>query len=116
MGNTGPGSELSDPDDDGLPNLVEYATGKNPVLYSAPVGELIKNGNSLEFTYWRAKRALTEVSFIREFSQTISGVWSQTAGTVETILSDDGNMQQVLITTPAGIAGKRFVRLRVTRL
>jgi hypothetical protein len=35
---------------------------------------------------------------------------------VETILSDDGSRQRVLVTTPASAAiEKRFVRLRVSR-
>lgn len=59
--------------------------------------------------------ALSEVSFIREFSETLSGTWSRTGSTVETILSDDGTLQTVRVNVPAGSAGKRFARLRVTR-
>lgn len=113
---TGSAADLSDPDSDGIPNLMEFATGTPPNALNLPVGELVKNGNTLEFTYWRSKAAVGEVSFIREFSQTISGTWSQTGGTVETILEETADRQKVMVTTPAGSAGKRFVRLRVSRL
>ena len=45
----------------------------------------------------------------------LSGLWSTTGSTVETILNDDGVMQRVKVTTPGGPNGKRFVRLRVTQ-
>ena len=96
-------------------NLLEYATGGHPLEFTAGVGEVVKNGNMLEFTYPRRRAALTEVSFVREFSESLSGTWSRTGGTVETILSD-GSIQTVRVNAPAGINGKRFVRLRVTRL
>jgi len=113
--NSGPGADLSDPDADGLANLMEFATHTHPQEWSPPPGTLVKNGTVLEFTYPRAKAALAEVDFVREFSATLSGLWSQTGSTVETILSDDGVVQMVRVNTPAGITGQRFVRLRVTR-
>ena len=70
----------------------------------------------LDFTYARRKAAVAEMTFVREFSETLTGTWGIVGGTVETILSDDGVLQQVKTTVPGGSAGKRFVRLRVTRL
>lgn len=97
-------------------NLLEYATATDPLHYTPFPGKLVKNGNMLEFTYTRRKAALAEMRFVREFSETLTGTWSTVAGMVETILSDDGVLQQVRINVPAGSTGKRFVRLRVTRL
>jgi hypothetical protein len=34
---------------------------------------------------------------------------------VETIVEETPELQKVLVTTPAGTAGRRFIRLRVTR-
>lgn len=48
-------------------------------------------------------------------SETLMGTWSTAGGTAETVLSDDGVLQQVKTTVFAGLNGKRFVRLRVTR-
>jgi uncharacterized delta-60 repeat protein len=113
---TGAGADLNDPDGDCLANLIEFATGSNPLAVSPPIGELVRNGNNLEFTYTRRKAALSELTFVREFSDTLSGNWSRFGSSVETILSDDGLTQQVKVNTPAGTGGRRFVRLRVTRL
>jgi len=75
----------------------------------------VKNGNTLEFTYTRPKSALTDLSYVREFSDTLAGPWSNFGGSLVTILTDYGVTQTVQQNTPAG-TGKRFVRLKVTRL
>jgi hypothetical protein len=78
-------------------------------------GTLVRNGSTLEFTHWRSKAALVEIAFVREFSQSLADGWSQVGGIVETILEETTDLQKVRVTTPAGTAGRRFVRLRVTR-
>ncbi len=112
---TGDGADLNDADGDGILNLMEFATGSDPKAVSPPVGQLIKNGGMLEFTYSRPTAAVAEVKYELEASTTISGTWSH-VGQASVILSDDGITQQVNATYPAGGTGKRFVRLRVTRL
>ncbi len=112
---TGPGADLNDGDGDGMVNLMEFATGSDPLVLTLPIGQLVKNGGTLEFTYSRPKAALADVRYDLEASATISGTWGM-ASQGETILSDDEITQQVKATYPAGITGRRFVRLRVTRL
>ncbi len=112
--NAGDGADLSDPDGDGIVNLMEFATGSDPKSLTLAIGQLVKNGGTLEFTYTRPKAALEELRYDLEASTT-TVTWGRT-GQAETILSDDGITQQVKATYPAGITGKRFVRLRVTRL
>jgi hypothetical protein len=51
----------------------------------------------------------------REFAQSLAEGWSQISGMVETIVEETPELQKVLVTTPAGTAGRRFIRLRVTR-
>ena len=62
MDETGPASDQSDPDSDGIPNLVKFALGSHPKEPTPAPGTLVRNGS-----------------------------------------------------TPAGTAGRGFVRLRVTR-
>jgi formylglycine-generating enzyme required for sulfatase activity len=113
---SGEAADASDPDRDGISNLMEFATGSHPGEFSPDPGELVRNGNVLEYRYWRAKASLGDLTFVREFATGPNGPWSQTGGFVETILSDDGQRQRVLVTTPASASiEKRFVRLRVTR-
>jgi hypothetical protein len=114
--NAGEAADASDPDRDGISNLMEFATGSHPKEFSPDPGEVVRNGGVLEYRYWRAKSALAELNFVREFATGPMGPWSQTGGLVETILSDDGSRQRILVTTPASAAiEKRFVRLRVSR-
>ena len=115
MDGTGIAADLSDPDADGIPNLMEFALGANPREPTPAPGTLTRNGITLEFTYWRSKAALGEVAFVREFSQSLADGWSQIGGMVESIVEETTELQKVLVTTPAGTAGRRFVRLRVTR-
>jgi hypothetical protein len=76
---------------------------------------LVRNGSTLEFTYRRSKVALEKVAFVREFSQSLAEGWSPVGGIVETILEETTELQRVRVTTPAGTAGRHFVRLRITR-
>ena len=115
MDETGAAADQSDPDADGIPNLVEFALGSHPKESTPTAGTLVRNGSTLEFTYWRSKAALGEIAFVREFSQSLAEGWSQVGGMVETILEDTTDLQKVRVNTPAGTAGRRFVRLRVTR-
>lgn len=110
----GPGADLNDADGDGLVNLMEFATGGHPLQFSPPVGSVVKNGANLEFTYSRPKAALEDVSYRPEVSLSLSGVWSF-VNVTSSIVSDDGVTQVVKVTAPSGL-GKRFLRLRVTRL
>ncbi len=113
--NSGAGADLSDPDRDGVVNLMEFATGSGPWTANAQPGELVKNGSSLEFTWPRRKAALAEISYAVEWSESLTGPWS--AAGVSTVLFTDGSVMQVMKSTlPAGGSGKRFVRLRVSRL
>ncbi len=115
MDETGIAADQSDPDADGIPNLVEFALGSHPKESTPTTGTLVRNGSTLEFTYWRSKAALGEIAFVREFSQSLADGWSQVGGMVETIIEETTDLQKVRVNTPAGTAGRRFVRLRVTR-
>jgi uncharacterized delta-60 repeat protein len=113
--NTGPGADLNDADTDGLVNLIEFATHSDPLVWSPPPGELVKTGSTLELTYTRSKAALTDVTVRFEWTESLGGPWNMTGGGNVTVLSDDGLVQVVKSTLPAG-SGKRFLRLWAKRL
>lgn len=105
---------LLDPDFDGVLNLLEFATALNPNAASIVPMQTVKNGANLEFTYPRATAALAQgLSFIVEWSDTLPGTSWSILGVTETILSDNGTVQQVKATVPAGSNGSRFVHLKV---
>lgn len=114
--NSGSAADLADPDHDGLVNLMEFATGNDPLVPLPFTGTMSLAGEVMQFTYARSVTALGVVQYIREFSESPAGPWSQAGGMTESILADDGIRQTVQVTAPAAFpAGKGFVRLRVTR-
>jgi cellulase/cellobiase CelA1/aryl-phospho-beta-D-glucosidase BglC (GH1 family) len=109
-------SDTSDPDGDGAPNLMEFATAMNPALREAIPATALRNSGGLDFTYTKNKSA-TDITFVVEWSDDLSPQsWSTNGESAPTVLSDDGTKQQIKVTVPAaeGLA-QRFVRLRVSR-
>lgn len=106
--------ELADPDADGIVNLLEHATGMTPTAADPMAHGSILDGSLLKYTYTKSKAA-TDVTHVVEWSDTL-GAWSS-VGVVQSLVpgSDNGVTQRITATLPAGTAGKRFVRLRVTR-
>ena len=52
-------------------------------------------------------------TFIVEWNDSLDPTQWQSTGVTETILSDNGILQQVKALLPAAVTGKRFVRLKV---
>jgi len=115
MSNTGVAANAFDADNDGLPNLLEWACSLHPTQNDTlPILNTL-NGSSVEFTYPRSVEAVNAGTvFTVEWSDSLPGTAWSTAGVTQTVLSDNGTTQQVKATLPAGANGKRFVRLKVT--
>lgn len=112
--NTGSGADNADPDHDGLNNLVEFATQRDPTKVSAPVGTLVRNGANLEYSYICNKAAVNDgILFVAEWADDLAGPW--TTANVSTTIVDHVTTQTVTATLPAGPNGHRFVRLRIVR-
>ncbi len=113
--NTGLNADTADKDNDGTPNLLEYAFAtdpntSNPFSYSAT-----QSASTLDFVYTKNKAA-TDVTYALEWSDTLANDWSTAGVAAPVILSDNGTTQQIKVTVPYdGGVGRRFVRLKVTR-
>lgn len=104
----------ADADLDGENNLLEFATGQDPLAASVLQTPIAIERELIEFRYPRSKDAMADgLSFLVEWSDTlITDSW-MTEGVEESIESDDIDLQEVVATVPKGNTGKRFVRLRV---
>jgi len=109
--NTPPTDALSDPDGDGMNNLLEYATGSDPndpTSVASPICSQAVGGGPLKLTFQRiADPALTYT--VQASNDLISGwssIWSST-GSANTAGS-------VTVTDSVSPGSRRFLRLQVT--
>ena len=106
---------LADPDRDGLQNLTEWALGLSATQPGVQPASVARVGANLEFTYTRVKN-VTGVTITVEWSDTLANDWSTTGVSAPTVLSDNGTVQQIKVTVPAGSGvARRFVHLKMTR-
>jgi autotransporter-associated beta strand protein len=107
--------DLADPDNDGIPNLLERATAMNPNGSDPVPMSVTKTATTLDFIYTKNKSA-TDLTYTVEWSDTLANDWSTTGLSAPAILSDNGTTQQIKVTVPAGSGvARRFVHLKVTR-
>jgi uncharacterized delta-60 repeat protein len=113
--NTGNAADDADPDHDGVPNLLEFATGGAPGASDAMQDTLEPPASGfVEFHYTRNKLAMAEITFQVQWAEDLLSAW-QSSGVTESVTSDNGALQEVTARVPAGNLGHRFVRLNVTR-
>ncbi|MGJ8696582.1 MAG: hypothetical protein ACSHYF_09710 [Verrucomicrobiaceae bacterium] len=112
--NAGVAADSFDADGDGEVNLLEFATGQNPLVGSRAETPVGVSGGGLEFRYSRSKTALADgVNFLVEWSDSLlSDSWSG-LGVFETLESENSEVENVVATLPMGEAGRRFVHLKV---
>ena len=115
--NSGNAADTFDANQDGEVNLLEYATAQNPNASSRAALTAIRAASALEISYTRSKAAFTSgVTFTVEWSDSLAAnSWSAT-GVTQTVLTDNGTIQTVKATVPAGPATPlRYARLKVTQ-
>ncbi|HBJ86207.1 MAG TPA: hypothetical protein DDZ88_20550 [Verrucomicrobiales bacterium] len=112
--NSGDAADTFDFDHDGLVNLLEWSCGLDPTLSSTLPTLVTRSGGDIEFIYTRSVSAVAAgAAYTVEWSDTlVANDWS-TTGVSQAELSNNGTLQQMKATLPAGSLGRRFVRLRV---
>ncbi|MGC3958512.1 MAG: glycosyl hydrolase 115 family protein [Verrucomicrobiota bacterium] len=117
--NTGAAADAADVDQDGIPNLLEYATGSYPTITNGPLLTVSLTNNHLAVTFSRAKN-VSNVTLHAEaassLTELISGgteIWSSASSPYE-----GGDSASVLVTVidPLGATNAaRFLRLRASQ-
>ena len=115
--NTGSAADSASPGGDGIPNLLKYALGLNPLLPATnglPTG-ILTNG-FLTLTYNKNKAA-ADVTAVAEVTGSVTGSWSSGTNDVEQLwqVVDGVSLQAITARdrTPVAGATNRFIRLRV---
>ena len=105
----------SDPDKDGMTNLMEYYLGLSPTSSSGGgVFTLSKGSNNTVSLIYRRARGVTGVSSAVEATGDLSSIWG-TSGVQESVV-DKGTYEEVTATvTTAPGAAKMFMRLKVSQ-
>jgi len=105
--NSGAGADLADPDQDGIPNLLEYALGLNPTQNSAgllPKPYFASGALVMSFTQ---PVSVSGITYGAEWSQSLlTGSW--------TPMTDTGTLPQHLFSVPIVSKTTLFMRLKVT--
>jgi hypothetical protein len=117
LGNAAISGDTADPAGDGIPNVLKYALGLNPMASSVaglPVirSAIVSGTDCLTLTYTKMDAA-TDITYIPEWSSDLVN-WSN-SGLLEFVLSDNGTSQQVQDSIPITSSAKIFLHLRITR-
>jgi hypothetical protein len=104
----------ADPDLDGMPNLIEYALGGNPLSSDRdilPTLELSVDGK-LQITYVRLKSTFDQsITYTAQLTEKLSSSWSPTGVTVHGALQ---GISQAQLPDRKSFAASRYERVRAT--
>lgn len=104
------GGEAADPDNDGLSNLLEYALGLNPNVFTVAGVVVDTATGALRLTAPKNPNAI-DITYFVEVSGDLA-TWTP-IGT--TVVANTSTLLQVLDNTPLSGAPRRFIRLKVTK-
>ena len=115
--NAGNAADFADPDFDGCANLLEYATGSNPILpHASPISAVLTR-TSIDLYYPRSHAAVINgFAFNVEWSDTLANDWSTADVTQSPVPgSDDGIIETIHASVPIPSGkSRRFVHLKVS--
>jgi hypothetical protein len=113
---SGEGAATATPAQDGLPNLLKFATGMgSPSTPGMMPGEIDAASEDLLFTYDRNKDAAGEMAYAVTWSDTLAPDSWSTEGVTSGSVVDQGSTERVTAVVPRGPGPRRFIRLNVTK-
>lgn len=116
--NTGMAADNFDANSDGESNLLEFATGQNPLANTLLSTSLEMNGNAVEYRYPRSLGAMADgMSYQVVWSDSLLGGSRSTIGLIDSLdTANPGNaeVENRMATVPLSATGKRSIRLQIT--
>jgi uncharacterized repeat protein (TIGR01451 family) len=110
-GDNGAATDTAVATSDGMPNLLKYALGLNPLVPTAnPIIGDISTGH-LRLTVPRNPNA-TDVTFLIEVTDNLTTLWTTNGTTID---QSTPTLLQVHDNTPVNSSAAGFIRLRITR-
>jgi hypothetical protein len=94
-------------------NLLERAFGGDPNAADSALLPATDDTAPLLSIIYRKSNAATDLTFSIEESPDLAAPWVTAAGS-SSLLGNDGSAQRFRFTAPAGSAGSKFLRVRVT--
>ncbi|VGO11735.1 hypothetical protein PDESU_00281 [Pontiella desulfatans] len=110
----GPLADDADFDEDGYANLLEFGLATSPKVANPDPLLFAVDPAQARLTYPRNVNALADYTFEVIWTDNLSSNTWSSAGVGETVLSDDGAVQQVESTLPMGSSTERYFRLRIS--
>ena len=112
--NSGDAADDFDFDEDGLSNLLEFGLGTLPKVSDPSPMSLTVDGTDVEVSYQRSVLAMSDFLFEVVWADALpASVWSP-SGVTESILSEDGLLQEVEASFELEASSKRFFQLRMS--
>ena len=106
--------DLSDPDADGVCNLLEYAFNTEP--WTSSIGAQLAASESQASLVYRRNKAASDIGVVVEkATNLVRDVWETQQPTSLTTMSDDGAVQVLKADLPVIKGENTFFRLRVSR-
>jgi hypothetical protein len=116
--NAGIAANSADPQNDGIPNILAYAFGLNPLVHNSDPISVAQAGNFLTLTFKRPHPAPTDISYLPQVSSDVtSGIWnSGPSYASQTVINNGDGTETVTVMdlTPIGSAQAHFMRVLIS--
>ncbi len=118
--NSGAGADSFDPSGDGLPNLVKYALGLDPTQPNLADRPALSSANGILSLTFTRRRDAADITYAVEGTSDLAGAWSGIYSSATTPYEGGSNATRAVTVSDTTLlestpAGRRFLRLKITR-
>ncbi len=115
--NAGLSANSADPENDGIPNILAYAFGLNPLVRNSDPISVGQTGNHLTLVFKRPHPAPADISYTPQVAADLmAGVWNSGPAYTSQAVTNNGNGTETVTVkdlTPIGSAQEQFMRILI---